>query len=132
MKSRVGGIKSILSTCRTAYNWAAKHRLLPPYAAHPFSAFPIDAFGDRGQEDTYDIRIVMRHRRNGSQYPHSKAVRPIVAGVVYVLGTATWQLVLHGLPGYCGGRDRFSWAVCRLLRVLSPIPANVLDHNQDP
>ncbi len=27
---RTGGIKFILSTCRTAFNWAAKRRLLPP------------------------------------------------------------------------------------------------------
>jgi len=54
-KFRVGGIKFILSTCRTAYNWAAKHRFLPPYAENPFSKFPIDALRDRGQEDAFPI-----------------------------------------------------------------------------
>jgi len=28
----------ILSTCRTAFNWALRHRMLPPYSENPFSA----------------------------------------------------------------------------------------------
>jgi site-specific recombinase XerD len=39
---KTGGIKFILSTCRTAFNWAARHRLLPPFAENPFTHFPID------------------------------------------------------------------------------------------
>src|SRR5262245_30176310 len=32
---KVGGIKFILSTCRTAFNWAARHRMLPPFGQNP-------------------------------------------------------------------------------------------------
>ncbi|MBM3970442.1 MAG: hypothetical protein FJ302_11345 [Planctomycetes bacterium] len=42
----VGGVKFILSTCRTAFNWAARRRMLPPYAENPFSRFPIDNLRD--------------------------------------------------------------------------------------
>ena len=38
----VGGVKFILSTCRTAFNWALRRRMLPPYTENPFSRFPID------------------------------------------------------------------------------------------
>lgn len=44
---KTGGIKFILSTCRTAFNWAARRRRLPPYATNPFASFPIDDFRDR-------------------------------------------------------------------------------------
>jgi integrase len=44
-----GGIKFILSTCRTAFNWAGRHRMLP-FAECPFALFPIDELGGaRGQ-----------------------------------------------------------------------------------
>jgi len=36
------GVKFILSTCRTMYNYAARSRLLPPYFDNPFAALPID------------------------------------------------------------------------------------------
>ncbi len=36
------GIKFILAACRSMHNYAAKHRLLPPYYESPFSALPID------------------------------------------------------------------------------------------
>jgi integrase len=42
----VGGVKFILSTCRTAFNWAARRRMLPPYAENPFRRFPIDNLRD--------------------------------------------------------------------------------------
>ena len=48
------GIAFILSTCRTAFNWAAKRRLLPPYADNPFAAFPVEAITQRG-ESTAEI-----------------------------------------------------------------------------
>jgi integrase len=44
---RTSGIRFILSTCRTAFSFALKHRYLPPYAGNPFSELPIDAMGDR-------------------------------------------------------------------------------------
>ena len=40
-----GGIKFILSTCRTAFNWAARRRMLPPFAENSFTHFPIDELG---------------------------------------------------------------------------------------
>jgi hypothetical protein len=43
-----GGIKFILSTCRTAFNWAGRHRMLPPFAESPFALFPIDELGGPG------------------------------------------------------------------------------------
>ena len=52
---KVGGVKFILSTCRTAFNWAARRRMLPPYAENPFSRFPIDQLRDptvRGRRPT--------------------------------------------------------------------------------
>jgi site-specific recombinase XerD len=48
---KVGGIKFILSTCRTLYNWAARRRQLPPYAENPFHAFPIDRLRDPTEAD---------------------------------------------------------------------------------
>ncbi len=47
----VGGVKFILSTCRTAFNWAARRRMLPPYAENAFSRFPIDKLRDTETED---------------------------------------------------------------------------------
>jgi hypothetical protein len=43
---QTGGIKFILSTCRTAFNWAARHRMLPPFNDNPFMLFPIDKLRD--------------------------------------------------------------------------------------
>lgn len=37
-----GGVKFVLSTCRTAFNWAGRRRMLPPYAENPFGLFQID------------------------------------------------------------------------------------------
>jgi integrase len=44
---KTGGIKFILSTCRTAFNWAGKRRMLAAFAPNPFSSFPIDKLRDR-------------------------------------------------------------------------------------
>lgn len=51
---KTGGIKFILSTCRTAFNWAARRRMLPPYATNPFTSFPIEKLRDRddGSKET--------------------------------------------------------------------------------
>jgi integrase len=46
---KTGGIKFILSTCRTACNWAGRRRMMPPYAANPFTSFPIDKLRDRDE-----------------------------------------------------------------------------------
>jgi integrase len=48
---KTGGIKFILSTCRTAFNWAGRRRMLPPFAENPFAAFPIDGLRDRDSRD---------------------------------------------------------------------------------
>jgi len=47
---KTGGIQFILSTCRTTFNWAAKRRMVPPYAENPFSDFPIDQMRDRDRD----------------------------------------------------------------------------------
>jgi integrase len=49
---KVGGIRFIMATCRTAYNWAGRHRMLPPYAENPFTKFPIDELRDPDAEDS--------------------------------------------------------------------------------
>lgn len=51
---QVGGIKFILSTCRTAFNWAGRRRMLPPYADNPFARFPIDSLRDVDAPDAGD------------------------------------------------------------------------------
>jgi len=48
---KTGGIKFILSTCRTAMNWAGQRRMLPPFAENPFMAFPIDKLRDRDSKE---------------------------------------------------------------------------------
>ena len=45
----IDGVKFVLSTCRTAMNWARKHRHLPPYSENPFSSFPIESLRDRSE-----------------------------------------------------------------------------------
>ena len=35
------GIAYILATCRSAFHYAARNRMLPPYAENPFAALPI-------------------------------------------------------------------------------------------
>jgi len=42
----LAGIRFILSTCRTAMNWARRHRYLPPYVENPFSRFPMARLRD--------------------------------------------------------------------------------------
>ena len=43
----VAGIKFILSTCRTAMNWARKRGHLSPYGDNPFSSFRLEKVRDR-------------------------------------------------------------------------------------
>jgi len=43
---KVGGIKFVLSTCRTAFSWAARRRMLPPFSENPFRQFAIDKLKD--------------------------------------------------------------------------------------
>ena len=47
----VGGVKFILCCCRTAFNWASRRRMLPPYAENPFSQFRIDNLRDTESPD---------------------------------------------------------------------------------
>jgi len=61
-KFQIGGIKFILSTCRTAYNWGAKQRFLPPYTDNPFAKFPIDKLRDRDKEESYDNLLTPEQR----------------------------------------------------------------------
>lgn len=56
---KVGGIKFILSTCRTAFNWAARRRMLPPYAGNPFTNFPIEKLRDRSV-DSNEPQVLTR------------------------------------------------------------------------
>jgi len=51
----VAGIKFILSTCRTAMNWARKHRYLPPYSENSFSAFRLEKLRDRAKSEFQDV-----------------------------------------------------------------------------
>jgi integrase len=46
---KVGGVKFVLSTCRTAFNWEARRRMLPPFADNPFRVFPIDQLKEPGE-----------------------------------------------------------------------------------
>ena len=48
---KTGGIKFILCTCRTAFNWAARRRMLSAFSENPFSKFPIDQLRDPEAED---------------------------------------------------------------------------------
>lgn len=52
---RVGGVKFILSTCRTAFNWAARHRMLPPFRQNPFIVFGIDKLKDVKEDQAKQI-----------------------------------------------------------------------------
>ena len=47
---QVGGVRFILSTCRTAFNWAARRRMLPPFAQNPFLLFGIDKLTDHTEK----------------------------------------------------------------------------------
>lgn len=42
----------MLSACRTAFNRAARRRMLPPFAENPFRQFPIDKLKDPGDAVT--------------------------------------------------------------------------------
>jgi integrase len=53
---KTGGIKFILSTCRTLFNWAARRRMLPPYAENAFGRFPIDQLRDPAADEE-EIRV---------------------------------------------------------------------------
>ena len=48
---------SILSTCRTAFNWARKRRYLPPYAENPFASFPIKKIRDRDEAERNSVML---------------------------------------------------------------------------
>lgn len=52
---RAAGIRFILSTCRTAFNWGRKRRYLPPYADNPFAGFPIQQIRDRDERQRQQL-----------------------------------------------------------------------------
>jgi len=37
---KLGGVKFVLSTCRTAFNWAGRRRMLPPFTEKPVQVVP--------------------------------------------------------------------------------------------
>lgn len=45
---KVGGVRFVLSACRTAFNWAARRRMLPPFTENPFSLFRLDRLREVG------------------------------------------------------------------------------------
>src|SRR6516162_4933061 len=45
---KAGGVRFILSACRTAFNWAARRRMLPPFTENPFSLFRLDRLKEAG------------------------------------------------------------------------------------
>jgi integrase len=53
---KTGGIKFILGACRTAYNWAGRRHMLPPYTDSPFSKFPIDQLRD-SEADEAEVHV---------------------------------------------------------------------------
>ena len=46
----LGGIEYVLSTGRTAFNWARRRRLVPAYSDNPFSQVQKEALKDRGRD----------------------------------------------------------------------------------
>jgi len=57
---RASGIRFILSTCRTAFNWARRRRLLPPYADNSFAEFPIKRVRDRDEQDRNGVMLAAK------------------------------------------------------------------------
>ena len=55
------GIQLILSTCRTAFNWAKKRRHPPPYAENPFTSFPIEQLRGRAQTEVQVLTPDQQH-----------------------------------------------------------------------
>jgi integrase len=51
---KTSGIRVILTTCRIAFNWGAKRRMLPAFAENPFSSFPIDTLRDPDEGEHED------------------------------------------------------------------------------
>ena len=49
---KIGGIKFILSTVRTAFNWGKKRRFFAPFAENPFSLFPIEKLKSPHEESS--------------------------------------------------------------------------------
>jgi integrase len=47
---QVGGVRFILSACGTAFSWAARRRMLPPFTQNPFLLFGIDKLTDHTEK----------------------------------------------------------------------------------
>ena len=61
---KTGGIKFILSVCRTAFNWASRRRLLPPFAENPFTRFGIDKLREEGDKAEAKAIFTPRQERD--------------------------------------------------------------------
>jgi len=55
---KLGGVKFILSTCRTCFNWASRRQMLPPFTENPFATFGLDKLRDRESTDSAKIFTV--------------------------------------------------------------------------
>ena len=66
----VGGVKFILRTCRTAFNWANRRRMMPPYSENPFTQFPINKLRDTDEPDE-GLRIFNEEQESRILYGHS-------------------------------------------------------------
>ena len=49
---QLGGVKFILSTCRTAFAWAMRRRMLPPFSENAFASSGMDRLKDRRVESS--------------------------------------------------------------------------------
>src|SRR5262245_36866141 len=47
----ISGIQFMLSTCRTAFNWARRRKLYPPYQENPFRQVGKEALKDHDQDE---------------------------------------------------------------------------------
>ena len=92
---QVGGVKFILSTCRTAFNWAAKHRMLPPFRPNPFILFGIDQLKDRVSEPSKEQLFTPAQERAffAACNPWQRDVFTILASLGLRVGELTHLLI---------------------------------------
>jgi integrase len=92
---QVGGVRFILSTCRTAFNWAARRRMLPPSGQNPFLVFGIDKLTD-ATEKVETVRV-FTHEEEANFFAAcdewQKAVFSVLAGYGLRVGELTHLLV---------------------------------------
>lgn len=61
---KLTGIKFILGTCKTAFNWAYRRRMLPPYASNPFSDFKSNGLKDSEAGDEVERIFTPRQQQD--------------------------------------------------------------------